>query len=154
MAAWTSADGGFVAVGALEPGFFRLLVDRFGWADADAVAAAQYDPRTWPALRVRLSDTFATRPRDEWAEVFDGSDACVTPVLSFTEATTHPHLVARGTLVKADGVVQAAPAPRFSRTRAPGIRPPRSAPDDIVDVLTDWAPVQSTDLPTERQETR
>lgn len=151
---YTCADGGFVAVGALEPGFFRLLVDGVGWADADAVAAAQYDPRTWPALRARLSDTFATRTRDEWAEVFDGSDACVTPVLSFAEAAAHPHLTARGTLVEADGVVQAAPAPRFSRTRAPGIRPPRSMPDDVADVLADWAPTRATDLPTERQETR
>lgn len=124
------------------------------WADAEVVAAAQDDPRTWPALRARLSDTFATRTRDEWAEVFDGSDACVTPVLSFAEAAAHPHLTARGTLVEADGVVQAAPAPRFSRTRAPGIRPPRSMPDDVADVLADWAPTGATDLPTERQETR
>ncbi|WP_366941689.1 acyl-CoA dehydrogenase family protein [uncultured Microbacterium sp.] len=69
-------------------------------------------------------------------------------------AAAHPHLTARGTLVEADGVVQAAAAPRFSRTRAPGIRPPRSMPDDVADVLADWPPTGATDLPTERQETR
>lgn len=147
-------DGRFVAVGALEPAFFRLLVRGLGWEDADAVAATQYDPRTWPALRARLAETFATRSRDDWAAVFAESDACVTPVLTFAEAADHPHLRSRATLVEADGVVQAAPAPRFSRTGAPSIRPPRSTPDDVDDVLADWAPGGATALPTERQETR
>ncbi len=145
---YTCADGGAVAVGALEPAFFRQLVAGLGWDDAETVAAVQYDPRGWPALRVRLADTFATRPRDAWADVFAGSDACVTPVLTFAEAAEHPHLRARGTLVEADGVIQAAPAPRFSRTPAPGIRPPRTAADDVAAVLADWA------QPSERQEIR
>lgn len=147
---YACADGGAVAVGALEPGFFRLLLTGLGWDDVDAVAAAQYDPRTWPALRGRLADTFATRPRDDWAHVFEGTDACVTPVLTFAEAQIHPHLRARGTLVEADGVVQAAPAPRFSRTPAPGIRPPRTAPDDVTAVLAEWA----VETSPERQELR
>lgn len=147
---YACADGGYVAVGALEPGFFRLLVHGLEWPDAAAVTAAQYDPRGWPTLRARLAATFATRPRDAWATRFEGTDACVTPVLSFAEAAAHPHLRARETLVEADGVVQAAPAPRFSRSAVPGIRPPRSMPDDVTDVLADWAPQISTD----RQETR
>lgn len=147
---YACADGGYVAVGALEPAFFSLLVHGLGWDDAPAVAAAQYNPRGWPALRARLSDTFATRTRDEWAATFEGSDACVTPVLSFTEAAEHPHLLARETLVSTDGVTQAAPAPRFSRTPAPGIRPPRSTPDNVTDVLADWA----TEFSTDRQEIR
>jgi alpha-methylacyl-CoA racemase len=135
---YACADGRFVAVGALEPEFFRQLVDGLGWTDAAATAASQYDPRTWPALRARLAETFRTQTRDQWAEVFAGTDACVTPVLTFEEAATHPHLAARATLVESDGVTQAAPAPRFSLTASPGIRPPRSAPDDIDAVLADW----------------
>lgn len=147
---YACADGGYVAVGALEPGFFRLLVHGLGWPDADAVVVAQYDSRIWTALRARLAATFATRSRDEWADVFDGTDACVTPVLSFTEAAEHPHLRARATLVEADGVTQAAPAPRFSRTPAPGIRPPRANADDVNDVLADWG----AEISTDRQEIR
>ncbi len=132
---YVCADGRFVAVGALEPEFFARLVEGLGWSDRPA----QYDPRGWPALRARLAATFLTRTRDEWAETFEGTDACVTPVLTLSEAADHPHLIARGTLVEVDGVTQAAPAPRFSRTPAPGIRPPRSQPDDVGDVLADWA---------------
>lgn len=133
---YVCADGRFVAVGALEPEFFAQLVAGLGWDDRPA----QYDPRGWPALRARLTETFATRTRDEWAAVFEGTDACVTPVLTFAEASAHPHLAHRETLVEVDGVTQAAPAPRFSRTAAPRIRPPLSRPDDVVDVLADWSP--------------
>ncbi|WP_404429736.1 CoA transferase [Microbacterium lacus] len=138
---YVCADGRFVAVGAVEPEFFAQLVAGLGWDDrAGVVKAAQFDPRGWPALRARLTETFATRTRDEWAVIFDGTDACVTPVLTFAEASAHPHLSHRETLVEVDGVTQAAPAPRFSRTAAPGIRPPLSRPDDFVDVLADWSP--------------
>lgn len=100
--------------------------------------------------RYQLSQVRKSRhvDADAWTDVFSGSDACVTPVLSFAEAAERPHVRARGTLVEADGVVQAAPAPRFSRTPAPGIRPPRTAADDVAAVLADW------DSPSERQEIR
>lgn len=136
---YACSDGGWVAVGALEPGFFTVLVSTLGWADADEVARGQHDPSTWPALRERLASTFAGRPRDEWAALFAGSDACVTPVLGLAEASLHPHLAARGTLVDVDGVVQAAPAPRFSRTPADDVTPPRSALDDVGEVLAAWS---------------
>ncbi len=131
-------DGEFVAVGALEPAFFAQLVHGLGWDDAETAARAQYNRREWPALRARLTETFAQRTRDEWARQFEGTDACVTPVLSFREAETHPHLVSRGTLIEADGVTQAAPAPRLSRTPAPGIRPPRTDLDDAQTIIDDW----------------
>lgn len=154
---YACADGRAVAVGALEPAFFRRLVEGLGWEDAEAVAAGQYDPRGWPALRARLSAAFAERPRDDWAAAFEGTDACVTPVLTFAEAARHPHLRARETLIEADAVVQAAPAPRFSRTTAPAVRPPSAAWDDAADVLADWTGSgAATPSPheTERQETR
>ncbi|MGV9193976.1 CoA transferase [Microbacterium sp. MC2] len=135
---YACADGGWVAVGALEPEFFRTLVHTLGWPDAAEVASAQHDTAGWPALRQRLADTFAQRPRDAWAELFAGVDACVTPVLGLDEVAAHPHVAARGTMIESDGVVQAAPAPRFSRTPAGRVQPPRSELDDPAAVLRDW----------------
>ncbi|MFL4901859.1 CoA transferase [Streptomyces sp. MMS24-I2-30] len=99
---------------------------------------AQGDRSGWPALRARFTELFASRTRDAWAAHFVGTDACVTPVLTFAEAGAHPHLVARRTLVEADGVLQAAPASRFSRT--PGGRPsaPGAPGADSEEVLGDW----------------
>ncbi|MCC5576245.1 CoA transferase [Microtetraspora sp. AC03309] len=133
---YTCADGGFVAVGALEPHFYAALL---AGLDIDpAELGAQNDPANWPAMRKRFTAAFASRTRDEWAAHFAGTDACVTPVLSFAEAPGHPHLAARGTYAEADGVVQAAPAPRFSRTpAAPVASVPRTAAD-AADVLREW----------------
>lgn len=155
---YVCADGASVAVGALEPQFFAELVRRLEWEDAEAVVKTQYDPRSWGELRARLTESFAARTRDEWAHVFQGSDACVTPVLTFAEAINHPHLVDRKTLTEADGVTQAAPAPRFSRTPAPELRAPRAEADDLSEVLSDWtAPHTATHTEhadTHRQETQ
>jgi alpha-methylacyl-CoA racemase len=109
------ADGGFVAVGAIEPQFYAALLDGLGLA-ADPLCANQFDASAWPAMGTRLSEVFATRTRDEWAEHFAGTQACVTPVLSFGEAALHPHHRARGTFSDANGLLEAAPAPRFSQT--------------------------------------
>ena len=87
---------------------------------------------------MRFTEAFATRTRDEWAAVFDDTEACVTPVLGLGEVPDHPHLKARGTVVAPDGVPQAAPAPRFSRTPAALPGPP-AAPEDVESVLADWA---------------
>jgi alpha-methylacyl-CoA racemase len=106
------ADGEYVAVGALEPQFFAELVDVLNLDNAPG----QADIARWPELRDRLSATFLTRTRDEWAAVFEGRPACVTPVLHLGEAAAHPHLSARATIVEIDGVPQPAPAPRFSRS--------------------------------------
>ena len=134
---YTCADGKHVAVGALEPQFYAALLAGLGLADA-ADLPAQYDRERWPQLRSRLIAAFAARTRDEWAAVFAGTDACVTPVLAFGEAAAHPHLAARGTIVERDGLAQAAPAPRFSRTAAE--TPPAALPPEPVDaVLADWS---------------
>jgi alpha-methylacyl-CoA racemase len=129
-------DGGYVAVGAIEPQFYRALLDGLG-LDA-ATLPEQWDRAGWPRLRARLTEAFLTRPRDAWAEAFADTDACVTPVLRFGEAPHHPHLAARATLVEVDGVRQAAPAPRFSRT-APELSSPPPVPGaDTKAVLADW----------------
>lgn len=116
-----TADGGFVAVGALEAQFYAELLARL---ELDPSEWPQHDRARWPALQRTLAERFASRSRDEWAEHFDGSDACVAPVLSLTEARTHPHIAARQTLVEHDGLVQPAPAPRLSRTPGALSRPP------------------------------
>lgn len=110
---YTTADGGFVAVGAVEPQFFHALVKRLGRPE---LAARQYDPTAWPELTRVLSDTFRTGTRDEWAALFEGSDACVTPVLNVDEAPLHPHNQARRAFVDNGSDRQPAPAPRFARS--------------------------------------
>lgn len=119
---YTCSDGRFVAVGALEPQFYAALLDVL---DLDPVWGAQHDRAGWPEMRRAFAEVFASRPREQWVERFAGTDACVTPVLEYAEAADNAHLAARGTLIEIDGVVQAAPAPRFSRTPA-GVprRPP------------------------------
>lgn len=132
------ADGRFVAVGALEPHFFAALVAGLGIDPARL--GDQYDRAAWPAMRRMFAEAFLRRTRDEWAAHFAGSDACVTPVLSYAEAAAHPHLAARGTYVEIDGVVQAAPAPRFSRTPAPRpAGPPRPGSASVAEILRDWS---------------
>jgi alpha-methylacyl-CoA racemase len=133
---YTCADGRHVAVGALEPQFYAALLAGLGIPAAEL--PEQYDRAGWPVLRARFTEAFATRTRDEWAEVFAGTDACVTPVLAFGEVPAHPHLAARATIVERDGVAQAAPAPRFSRTGTEVPGPPRE-PEDVESVLADWA---------------
>ena len=132
---YRTSDGGWMAVGALEPAFYRELLAGLGLDPADTERA---DPSTWPALRQRIADGFATRTRDEWTAVFAGSDACVAPVLGLTEATEHPHLLARGTYVEVGGVTQPAPAPRFSRTPGRLDRPPPVPGQHTAEVLAEW----------------
>lgn len=131
---YACADGGFVAVGALEPAFYAELLQGLGLDPQDL--PAQYDRSGWPLLRERLTAVLATRTRDEWAEHFAGTDACLTPVLGLDEAERHPHLAARGAIVSPDGVRQAAPAPRFSGT--PTRLPPPAGAADLDDVLRRW----------------
>jgi alpha-methylacyl-CoA racemase len=113
---YACSDGRYVAVGALEPEFWHLLLDRLG-LDA-ATTASPYDSREWSALTKLLADVFATRSRDEWAGVFAGSDACVAPVLTLAEAPDHPHNAARASYTGVTGETVPAPAPRFSATPA------------------------------------
>ena len=111
---YETADGRYMAVGAIEPQFFAQLVDGLGLA-ADEVPN-QFDIAAYPQMREIFTERFASKTRDEWTQIFAGTDACVTPVLTWTEAAQNEHLRARSTLVRANGVDQAAPAPRFSRT--------------------------------------
>jgi len=133
------ADGRFVAVGALEPHFYAELLAGLGLAGEQL--PAQYDRTGWPDLHRRFAQTFARHDRDHWAARFEGTPACVTPVLTFTEAPGHPHAAARDAFLTVDGVVQPAPAPRFSRTPAPAPvppRPPGAEAVDAADVLRGW----------------
>lgn len=108
---YETADGRYLAVGALEPPFYAELLRIL---DLDEDPERQYDRDHWPVLRERFRKVFRSRTRDEWAAVFERTDACVAPVLSLREAESHPQMAARGNLIEVDGVVQPAPAPRFS----------------------------------------
>jgi len=109
---YACADGGFITLGALEPQFYALLLDKLGLADVDP--AGQYDKTAWPALKTRFTALFASHPRAHWCALLEGSDACFAPVLSIAEAAAHPQNVARGIYsVGKGGAVDAAAAPRF-----------------------------------------
>jgi alpha-methylacyl-CoA racemase len=116
---YETADGRFIAVGALEPAFHAELLARTGLDGPDGLdPAGQWDTGTWEERRQRLATVFRTRTRDEWCRLLEGTDACVAPVLDMKEAPRHPHMRARGTFVEVGGELQPAPAPRFSRTPA------------------------------------
>ncbi len=142
---YPAADGRFLAVGALEPQFFAELVKVLGIADE---APAQFDIAQWPRLREMIADAFASRTRDEWAAAFEGTDACVAPVMSLTEAPLHPHLAARGTFVERDGAIQPGPAPRFSAHANELGSPPPPPGAHAIEVFTDWAVPHADDLIT------
>ena len=106
------ADGGSITLGALEPQFYALLLQKLGLGDVDL--KRQFDPRTWPALKDRLTALFASQPRAHWDALLEGTDVCFAPVLSVAQAAEHPHNVARGTYVRTAGAgFDVAPAPRF-----------------------------------------
>lgn len=132
---YETADGEHVAVGALEPQFFAALVEGLGLTPEEV--GSQNDRGGWPAMRSLFASRFVTRTRDEWAVHFEGTDACVAPVLSMTEAGDHPHNMERGTFVAIDGVRQPAPAPRFGATPARIEAPPSSTGSDTDAVLAE-----------------
>jgi alpha-methylacyl-CoA racemase len=130
------SDGRWLAIGAIEPQFYAQLLDGLGLAD-DWTLPDQNDASRWPELHERIAAVVRTRSRDEWAELFVDTDACVAPVLTMGEAPEHPHAVARGAFVDVDGVPQPAPAPRFDRTPAGS---PTAAIEgaDAAEVLAGW----------------
>ncbi|HSH68292.1 MAG TPA: CaiB/BaiF CoA-transferase family protein [Deferrisomatales bacterium] len=130
------ADGGYLAVGPIEPQFYAELLRRCGVDDPDLIDPS--DPAGWPRQREKLSAVFATRSRDEWCERLEGSDACVVPVLGLADAPDHPHNRARGTFGELEGVVQPAPAPRFSRTPGEIQSPPPLTGEHTEAALGDW----------------
>ena len=138
---YETADAKHMAVGPIEPKFYAEFVRLLG---VDSAESERADPHAWPELRERIGKAFASRTRAEWTEIFEGTDACVAPVLGLTEAPQHPHNIARGTYIEVDGVTQPAPAPRFSRTPATVRRGPVAPGTDTRDALTDWC-VQDVD---------
>ena len=132
---YTTADGGHMAVGALEPQFYAELLRLL---ELEPERFPQWDTERWPEFKQHFAEVFRSRTRDEWAVVFEHADACVTPVLALHEAPEHPHNVARGTFVEHEGRVQPAPAPRFSRTPASLSLPAREPGADTDDALAAW----------------
>jgi len=127
------ADGEFIAVGAIEPQFYAELLRLSGLEGQEL--PHQMDRGQWPAMKERVAEIFKTKTRDEWCELMEHTDVCFAPVLSLGEAPQHPHNVQRGTFVEEHGVVQPAPAPRFSRTQATIQRPPAHAGQHTDEVL-------------------
>jgi alpha-methylacyl-CoA racemase len=134
--AYATADGKYMAVGAIERRFYDELIDKLGLAGE--ALPDQHDRAGWPVLRARFAAAFGSRTQAEWQEQFAQSDACVVPVLSLAEAPRHPHNAARATFTERDGVTEPAPAPRLSRTPAEPGHPPRPPGADSEAVLADW----------------
>jgi alpha-methylacyl-CoA racemase len=130
---YVCADGKEVALGSLEPQFYAELL-RLGGLDADELPA-QMDREGWPILRERFTALFKSKTRAEWCDIMEGTDVCFSPVLTMTEAAEHPHLRARATIIEHDGVLQPAPAPRFSRTKPEVTRAPPKPGEHTDEVL-------------------
>jgi alpha-methylacyl-CoA racemase len=139
---YETADGQWMAVGALEPQFYAALLAGLELADPPH----RDDPGNWPELRALFSARFKDRTAQEWAATFAGTDACVEPVLSMTEATGDPHLTARQTYVTRDGITQPSPSPRFSRTPGQLPGPAPSPGQHTTEALTEWGLADAEDL--------
>lgn len=134
---YACADGKYVSLGAIEPQFYALLLEK---ADiADAAFSNQNTMRHWPQLRERLAQIFLTKTRADWCALLEGSDACFAPVLDWDEAPLHPHNQARQTFVTVDGVLQPAPAPRFSHTPAATPAYATASAQDSASIIADWS---------------
>lgn len=133
---YACADGRFISIGPIEPQFYTEFLQRCGIDDP--AYSAQMDKQTWPSLKDKLAALFLTRTCDEWCQLLEGTDACFAPVLNTAQAAAHPHNLARQTFVTVDGVTQAAPAPRFSRTPAEIRGAPPSVNDDRNEIIHQW----------------
>jgi alpha-methylacyl-CoA racemase len=132
---YETRDGKHVSIGSIEPQFYAELLEKTGLQGEEL--PQQLDKSQWPMLRERLAEIFRAKTRDEWCEIMEGSDVCFAPVLSMGEAPEHPHNVHRGTFIEHGGAVQAAPAPRFSRTPPEVTRPAPHIAQDTESVLAD-----------------
>jgi alpha-methylacyl-CoA racemase len=143
------ADGKLICIGPIEPHFYSLLLTLCDIRDPQF--KDQADVKAWPELKKKLAAIFKTKTRQEWCELLEGTDACFAPVLDLTEAPKHAHNVARGNFIEVDGVMQPAPAPRFSRTAGEVSRPPAQAGQHSQEILRDWqfAPEQIAKLARE-----
>jgi len=133
---YETKDGKYIAIGSIEPKFYEDLIFRLGLKDQNL--PPQHDRKSWPALRKLFAGKFKEKTRDDWCKVFDGSDACFAPVLTFSEARAHPHNTARRNSVAIGRVEQPAPAPRFSRTPGAIRRAPPERGEGGRQALTDW----------------
>ena len=129
---YETKDGGYMAIGAIEVPFYKKLLELMGLNQADF--EPQWDKTRWPAWKQRFTEVFKTRTREEWTKLMAHEDACAMPVLSLEEAAAHPHNKARQAFVEFAGVEQAAPAPRFSRTK-PALKQPPPAPGEHSDAV-------------------
>jgi alpha-methylacyl-CoA racemase len=141
---YETKDGRHMAVGAIETKFYAELLQRLGLAGRTDLPN-QFETGRWEELRSVFAATFKTKTRDEWEAVFEGSDACVAPILSMTEARRHPHMASRNVILERDGVVQPAPAPRFSRTE-PAIGATPCAPGTHTDEILQRLGYSATDI--------
>ena len=134
---YETKDGKYISVGSIEPQFYALLLKHTG-LEGDPDFSAQLDRSKWPGLKDKIETVFKSKTRDEWCEIMEGTDICFAPVLSLDEAVKHPQNVARSTFVEVEGVVQPAPAPRFSRTVPEIQKAPSSPGADTEEVFADW----------------
>jgi alpha-methylacyl-CoA racemase len=134
---YETSDGEYVSIGSIEPQFYAQLLELSGLGEEDDLPHQQ-DREHWPAMKDRVAAIFRTKTRDEWCEIMEHTDVCFAPVLSLAEAPEHPHNVERGTFVERNGVVQPAPAPRFSRTSPEIQRPPAHAGQHTDEVLAQF----------------
>lgn len=134
---YETADGKYMAVGAIEPQFYAELLKGLGLDPADL--PGQNDVARWPELREAFTKAFAARDRAHWTKVFEGTDACTTPVLSFAEVLEEPHVAERNTFYDDEGNLQPMPAPRFSRSTPSTPTPPPAGGADTEAVLRDWS---------------
>jgi len=134
---WETKDDKYVCTGSIEPQFYALLLKHTGLSE-DPDFQVQMDRTKWPSLKEKLAAIFRTKTRDEWCEIMEGTDVCFGPVLSLDEAAKHPQNVHRKTFLEIEGVLQPAPAPRFSRTKCEIRKPPSAPGADTEQVLSAW----------------
>ena len=133
---YETSDQKYISVGSIEPQFYALLLEKAG-LDTD-VFGQQMNPQNWPQQKDELEKVFKLKTQDQWCELMEGTDVCFAPVLDFLEAQNHPHNVARDTYIDVDGMVQPAPAPRFSRTESVVEFGAHAAGEDTLEVMSDW----------------
>jgi alpha-methylacyl-CoA racemase len=130
-------DDKYISIGSIEPQFYALLLEKTGLTN-DPAFAKQMDPSQWPTLKAKLQDVIKQKTQAQWCAIMEGTDVCFAPVLTMTQATQHPHHIARNTFINIAGVTQPAPAPRFSRTSPETPTPPAHAGQHSTQILNEW----------------
>jgi len=141
---YETKDNKYISVGSVEPQFYALLLEKLGLDKKEF--DNQLDRTKWPERKEKFAAVFKQKTRDEWCELLEGTDACFAPVLSMSEAIEHPHNKARNTFLKIDGVLQAAPTPRFNRTVCEFRCNARRPGQDTVTILTDELGMSESDI--------